>query len=380
MTFFTYLELSFFVVLINPLGWHMFLHMAPFYLPFLVREFSCLYKGMKKPVLCFFCFFVYSLLSFAFVSHGPGSVDKLIRYFYELLVFWLFLNCDISLKRLQLLIKFYIYSCGAVVLKMIVQHVRMPVEEVRYTIDNFGKLMDPNFLTALFVLPSLVLFYKIVNQTANKRIYFLLSCFLVAVFATGSRGGLLSTLIGFAILFIKIKSKKTKIFLIFCAVSIFILLTVYEADKMSRFSTENLEDGSNLLRFHLWDVAFQIFQSSPLIGRGANSMINLGPDFGVRINIMAHNTYLEMLADYGIIGFTLWILPFIILIKRAFKRKNFLVISISASSFFCAFFISAQDSAFWWQNVILSYLMLRYNVNDMTSFKLFEKNGEKIAA
>lgn len=371
---FSFLKLSFFVVLINPLGWHMLIHMLPMYIPFLIKNFQNVFRPKPRIVLCYTVFFLFALFSYFFIASGKESTGRVIRYFYEVIVLTVFLTTKFSSKQVFSLIKFYIYSCVAITLKMLIQHERLPVPEIRYTIFNFIKHMDPNFLAALFIFPSLILFHRIVKRVARKWDYIFLGSFLVAVFASGSRGGLIAILIGFALLFFEIKSIKMKILVLTLAVCSIAILSVYEAEQLSRFDIENLEDGSNQLRFHIWDVGLQIFQSSPWIGRGANSIRILGPAFGARVNLMAHNTFIEILADYGMIGLFLWISPYFLILKKAIKRKNYLVISILISTFFCAFFISAQNSAFWWQNLILCSLLLRFKNDIINYLKIFQRN------
>lgn len=360
--------LSFFVVLINPLGWHMIIHVAPLYLLFIFQNFKRLNYGIPRPVKWFICFFIYTLFSCLFISHGNGTFDKIIRYFYELLILWIFINSNLSLNKTITLIKFYTLSCLGIVIKMAIQRAALPEDHERYSIMNFVKMMDPNFLSALFILPTIILFYRLLHERKVNKVYILFILFVVAIFATGSRGGLISIGIGCMILFLKDCSLKKKILFIFSGSIVLVILVAFEADKLSRYSIENLNDGSNVLRFHLWSVAWDIFTSNPVFGRGANSMLNLGITYGARINIMIHNTYLEILTDYGILGFIMWVAPSIHILRKSVKQNHLLVTSILISTYFCAFFISAQDSAFFWQNIILSYMILPYSAKEISKF------------
>lgn len=364
-----FLCLAYFVVLINPLGWHMIIHVMPFYVPFLLKNISKINFINPRPVLYMFLFFIYTLISAIFISNGTGTYDKLLRYFYELLLMAIFFNIRISTGAIRLLIKFYTFSCVAVVIKMLVQRAVLPEDETRYTIYNFIKMMDPNFLTGLFVFPSIVLFYRIIHNVRRKVDLPIFVLLTGAILATGSRGGLVSVVIGCGILLWKDAGIKTK--LIFSAVFLLLisLLSYSTINNINRFTSEGLNDGSNALRFHLWSVSWKIFMTDPIFGRGANSMINLGLHYGARINIMVHNSFLEILTDYGIIGFLLWFFAFWNILKKAIKIKNSLIISILLSTFFCAFFISAQDSAFWWQNIILCNAMLYCINNEVTNYR-----------
>ncbi len=364
--------LSFFVILINPFGWGLFYYAAPLHLPFVLTNSKRLLFRVSKPVLYFLIFVLYTFYSYFFISHYKSSILKVLRYAYELIVFWILLKAYMPLRRIKALNKFYIFSCLGIVIKMAVQRNVLPdAEGNRYTIFNFIKFMDPNFLSALFILPCVLLFAQIINRKASKLSYLLFVSFLAAVFITGSRGGLLGILLGCGIMFLTIRNPKVKIATIIFVIFGIILGIKIAADKIERFT--NIYDGSNMLRFHLWYTAWKIFLSSPLFGRGTNSMIALGPEFGVRINIMVHNSMLEILADYGIFGFIFWIAPFINILRSAIKKHNVLIISILAGTFFSAVFISAQDSSFWWQNIILCALMLKYNSKEIMNFRLFRR-------
>ena len=126
---------------------------------------------------------------------------------------------------------------------------------------------------------------------------------------------------------------------------------------VSRFNIKNFYDASNSLRINLWLASIKIFLSNPIWGRGGNSMLALGMDYGARSNLQSHNTFLEILTDYGIIGFLLLGYCFGTILKVSFKKKNFLVFSICVSTFCCAFFLPASYSAFLWQNLMLSYAL-----------------------
>jgi|GEM_PF-3196703 len=371
ITSFFIFGLSFFLVLLNPFGWGLFYYAAPFHLPFILKNSNKILYRIHKPVFYFFLFVLYALFSYFCISHYKGAGLRVFRYVYELVVFWILLKACMPIKRIILLHKFYIFSCLGVVVKMAIQRTVLPkADGERYTIFNFIKYMDPNFLAALFILPSIFLFYQIIKKKADKLTYVVLLSFLVAVFMTGSRGALLAILLGFSLIILSIKSIKIKISFVLIVLLSLLFLVKFKSEKLNRFNIKNLQDGSNMLRFHLWYTAFRIFLSNPLFGRGANSMIILGPEFGVRINIMVHNTVLEILADYGLFGFFLWMAPFLSILRKAMKKHNSLVVSILASTFFAAFFISAQDSSFWWQNIILCSLMLKYRIDDILDFKL----------
>ncbi|MEO6054319.1 MAG: O-antigen ligase family protein [Chthoniobacterales bacterium] len=150
-----------------------------------------------------------------------------------------------------------------------------------------------------------------------------LACFTGVVISL-SRGGMLATgcsLFVFIIIsvIISLRIVKSRQVLIIASLLGFIALigiTAYisfhsSVRLQSRF--ENIVTGDS--RLEIWDAALRQFESSPFIGRGPGSYgflsriyINrwrstLGSDPGY-----AHNEYLQILAEYGLIGFALFIL------------------------------------------------------------------------
>src|SRR5690606_10412334 len=64
------------------------------------------------------------------------------------------------------------------------------------------------------------------------------------------------------------------------------------------------------MRLQMWEAAMRQFQESPWIGTGARTYLYYGrkyrPDPGYDEDpIHAHNDYVELLAEYGVIGFLL---------------------------------------------------------------------------
>lgn len=81
MTFF--IGLSYFIVLINPLGWHMFFHTMPLYLvPILFLWKEKIKEIYKNQILILFLFNLYTIISGIFIPEQDGTSGKIIRYIY----------------------------------------------------------------------------------------------------------------------------------------------------------------------------------------------------------------------------------------------------------------------------------------------------------
>jgi O-antigen ligase len=70
-----------------------------------------------------------------------------------------------------------------------------------------------------------------------------------------------------------------------------------------------------------WTGALTAFTQHPLIGIGSRNLQIMMFDFVDEANLAAHNAYLQILAENGIVGFILFFGPFVYLLRRAWKNR-----------------------------------------------------------
>lgn len=361
------IAISYFVVLINPFGWHMIIHVAPIYIIFALAVISSKKHNShtyRREYFLFTFFVIYVLISFVVISHFEGSGGKLLRHLFELFIFIIFSRYLFTESDVQFMMSAYIFSAYAIIIKMLIQRIGWPTDPNRYTINNMDTLMDPNYLASVLLAALIINFYKCEKNSFKGKYLIKALVPALGILATGSRGAFVAGILGCAILYVS--NRNIKSFIITSVVIIagfFFFIQILPASIIERFSVSNYQDASNELRFNLWTAAWNIFVSSPLFGRGGNAMMELGVSYGARINILTHNSFLDILADYGIIGFFFSMCPLVMIGVKAVIRKNTLVIALMAATFTCAFFVSAFDSAFFWQNILLSMALLRFDNN-----------------
>lgn len=166
--------------------------------------------------------------------------------------------------------------------------------------------------------------------------------FLCAVFATFSRAAYIGALGAFAMFgmlrmigrFIvktkeqipskaewrsskaKPKSRDRKIFLRFLSVALVFglcVLVLFFTPLGSRFlSSFDLSEGSIAGRIEIWTQAIGIIREHPFFGVGlGNYSYVLEPAAPYHTPIYAHNLYLDIAAELGIVGLTLWLVMFL---------------------------------------------------------------------
>jgi len=170
---------------------------------------------------------------------------------------------------------------------------------------------------------------------------------LMADLLTFSRGGYLGLLAGALVLIFlfwyKI-DKKFKITLLFFS-SLLILVLIIPSSFSKRFySSFDLKEGSNQGRLSMWSKSWEVSLDNPIWGVGiGNYPLEVNPSANYREPIYAHNTYLDIASETGVINALVWIMALVFslmaFLKKAKKDELFLmgivsVVIFSAHSIF----------------------------------------------
>jgi O-antigen ligase len=179
-----------------------------------------------------------------------------------------------------------------------------------------GSIGDPNFLAAMLV-PAIVFAVFALGWTREPAKRWLLGggivLFTLALYLTQSRGGLvaLAAAIAAAALF----GGPLRRYVIPIAAVVASVGLVYYAAFASSYAVERLTNpGGGTGRADLWSVATEVIEDHPLVGVGAGNFPVVAPQYATEpVNLpsvhlvvdtpkVAHNTYLGVFADLGIVG------------------------------------------------------------------------------
>jgi O-antigen ligase len=224
----------------------------------------------------------------------------------------------------------------------------------------FGSFINQHHFAALMEMASgltLGLLFGKATKKANRPLLIIASVLMgIAIIFTGSRGGLISffTVLGFILVinFFTHKSSekdadekgdaspaRRKVMLIAggsgLVLVMFFLVLLLGGDQsalrgigLSGVTQLDFTTG----RSHFWGAAVQIFFAHPIIGAGLDAFGNAYPLYdtwnGIYRVEQAHNDYLQILADGGILGFSC-VAAFIYL----FFKKSLRVIRDSRNTF-----------------------------------------------
>ena len=221
---------------------------------------------------------------------------------------------------------------------------------------------DPNNFAALLLLPFALIWWRI-QESPKKYLKIIYAAALVVIILmilmTGSRGGLLSVLmflISYNIVSGMFKRASAVFGTAIILIGLFFILKSYlPADLYDRmFSASNYTTGSG--RTGVWEILFKnVVPNMGIFGLGPGCVpIKLFTYYGRLKGV--HNTYLNMLCEFGILGLPAFLLMIVSVIKRSFMRKFYLGAALLIGICITIFFLDAYAKKFFWNIVMLIFI------------------------
>lgn len=204
----------------------------------------------------------------------------------------------------------------------------------------FGPYINSHHFASLMVLISGIGVAHLLGTGLQKQIKLLVGIAVglmaIAVPFTGSRGGVLAY---FAMLCVAVLAwfygrqvtQRSSLFPLLAGGAVLGMIVIgsllYLGGDSSVLRGFGIDDQSGDIssgRFHFWAVAWKIFLANPILGAGMDAFgfafTRFDTQSGTYRVEQAHNDYLQMLADGGIIGFGLIIAFISVLIGRCWTR------------------------------------------------------------
>ena len=180
----------------------------------------------------------------------------------------------------------------------------------------------------------LIALAKFIYENKNKVLFFIiiLICIIDIVFLIKARGAMLALVIGICWICIESQKNNLRRFVTICLIAltvIFIYIVVPNVEKRFDSSvTEFINYGADGdinssvgHRIHYWKISFEMFMNSPILGSGAggfrNALLMTKDPFFSEGHGHAHNEYITLISQNGLIGFSL----FVYLISATFKKS-----------------------------------------------------------
>ncbi len=230
----------------------------------------------------------------------------------------------------------------------------------------------PTYLTA-FISLAILLFLQLSRDTAFKKfkwcIYGIIGLFVLIHIPLSSLSGLLFLLIffGFSLLIYLVKKGRVRLIIfIFLAGVImgstilsvqpslkdniknaFSLVASYANSPQEFIKTRPFPMEGNEARLVVWTVAFEIFLDHPMgVGLGNleeimhQRLVHLGLQQQADLNYNPHNQFLQIAAELGVIGISLFLFILILGFYWSIKTNNWLLLLVISNLFINCLFES----------------------------------------
>jgi hypothetical protein len=183
-----------------------------------------------------------------------------------------------------------------------------------YRLAAFGVFADPNDLSMIVVMSMLLCAGGMFCRKLGAARWMLVLPLLFLGYTlslTQSRGGLLALLVGASAYSVNRFGWARSALAIALAVPI--LFSVYEG-RQSDFSS-GISTGTGSQRTDLWYAGLQMLKWSPIWGIGHGQYVQ-------EVGLVAHNSYLQALTEWGLLGGTMFIGLFYVVIYSVWRLKT----------------------------------------------------------
>jgi O-antigen ligase len=269
------------------------------------------------------------------ILHVHGIPSKYYTFVQLFSVLWMIWEIATSERRLRGLLTAYLFGAYVAALGTVVAYRTHSGGVHRFSAGG----ADPNDLAMTLALGLPIAWY--LGMTYRQpilrwicRAY--LPVALVAIGLTGSRGGMVVTVV--ALMFVPLTmTKLSPARLAAAAVTLGLsgaLAVAYVPDTLvQRFESTGteVEDMRFGGRFKLWVAGVHAFEQRPLVGYGTSAFIAaITPELGQESQV-AHNSFLSVLVEEGTVGLLLYLMIFVavflsLVTLPSFERRFTLVL------------------------------------------------------
>jgi O-antigen ligase len=250
----------------------------------------------------------------------------------------------------------------------------------RIRVDNLGNFNAYAFLIAISLIISLYLFPKVKSNLIKLLLLITQLPLILVLLLTMSRGGVFAFLVGVFIYNFSI-SKKTKIYIL--VFGLFIILLLYYFISYTgnleflteRFLNSDGDENFDSGRSIIYLILLNDIISSPITLLFGNGIGAINIDVMAENNIIsAHNTYLDVIHAFGILGFGIFVYflrnTYIKIKKMQKSSEKSLYMAIFSQIVFCFLYDSYWGATQIGWIFSFMFALFYVNINSSKSIKL----------
>ena len=309
-----------------------------------------------KPNKLFICYLLYIIISGISIIIADNQVEAIVIYskYLTYLTTFSLIILFVKLYNFNIVDFFFkiiivsIFIESAAVLYLVIDDVIINGNEFLRSNDYKGFAANINITSFSLVIQSPVIFYYLFKEGGKAKLsflYFMIFMTSLSLFFLLSRGAFIAFTLITGIVFIYKLIKEQKIVIAKIGISIIVLLISFQVanniidskdsnvivDRVSSLKLDNSDESINQ-RLRFYSAAINSITKNPLLGIGLGNWKFVSIKYDQKemteyiVPYYAHNDFLQIGAEIGIIGMLVYIYflfnPFIMLFKKIYSNKE----------------------------------------------------------
>ena len=336
-----------------------------FFVAFYFKEKSSLIM-INRTLLFLISLFFLSAISILYSTNSSEAILFTSKLFIIFFTLYNLAVCNRNCSNFfNYIIKFLIFSLFIEVVYVIV----LSIIDGHNIVTGISMNQNISSFSILIKLPILI-YYQLKNKKAFLPFFIVELLVFLSLILLQSRASLFLLLGIYASIFLyNLKKNKTSIiYTLKLTLTIFIILSSSQASSLFKQNSINefqvLNDESILLRSEYYNIASNSIKENLFIGKGSGSWkVESLKEFSnsvsdIIIPYYVHNDFVQFFYELGILGFIIYSLFFISIIRKTINKKLITFEKLYLLSFFVFFIDSLLNFPIHRPQVIIAFLII----------------------